>query len=242
LSIRNVMYNVCQKTWRILKMKTSGIFFLGAVCLICFWPSTPIYADWITIVNASFEDPVLPGNTTGTWGEWPGWSLFGDSPGSVWNINGSNSFWNTAAPDGNNVGYLAGTDAPGQTAEAFQSLGVNIQDNSIYNLSVFVGHPLGYGSTLGSQYIIQLWAANTVIASTIGTGPEGSFTEVQLSYDSTGSSYLGQELRIRLVSTREQTAFDALRLSVTSIPEPTNALFGLVLLGSLLRVRRPRLC
>ncbi|MHB8971674.1 MAG: PEP-CTERM sorting domain-containing protein [Pirellulaceae bacterium] len=44
---------------------------------------------------------------------------------------------------------------------------------------------------------------------------------MQLFFDSTGSSFVGQELSIDFFSSRDQTAFDNIQLSVTSVPEPS---------------------
>lgn len=196
-----------------------------------------ISADDITILNASFEDPALSDGDFNDLG-WNDWLLSGAAPGGVWNINNSGTFWTTAAPDGNQVGYLAGTDAPGSPADAIQNLGVNLLSNADYLLSVDVGHPIGFGSTLGTEFTIELLAGGNLLSSFTGTGPEGSFQNYQLLFDSTGSAFVGQELAIRLASSRDQSAFDAVSLSFTAVPEPS--VFSLLVLGTVVAAARRR--
>ncbi|MHB8971675.1 MAG: hypothetical protein ACYC3X_11935 [Pirellulaceae bacterium] len=141
-------------------------------CVAMFVSHSRAFGDIITIVNPSFEDPLLSNNNAVA--DWNGWQIFGASPGGTWNINES-EFWNVPAPDGNNVGYLAGAGAPGESASGTQLLGVNLVADSNYQLSFFVGHPIGYGATLGTQYAVDLRAGGNVLASVSGTGQEGSF-------------------------------------------------------------------
>jgi hypothetical protein len=193
-------------------------------------------ADVITILNPSFEDPILnDGEFVVGWNDWV---LSGASPGGTWNINNSSTFWNTPAPDGNQIGYLAGTDASGSPADALQNLGVNLSSNADYVLSVDVGHPIGFGSTLGTEFTIELLAGGNVLSSFTGTGQEGSFQNFQLLFNSTGSAFVGQELAIRLASSRDQSAFDALSLSFTAVPEPS--VFSLLALGTVVAAARRR--
>ena len=73
----------------------------------------------------------------------------------------------------------------------------------------------------GTVYTVSLLAGTNVLASTSGTGPEGSFATFSVTFNSNGSSFLGQSLEIVLL-TRAQTAFDAIALTgQSSVPEPS---------------------
>ncbi len=199
---------------------TNRIYCLPIVFCVALSVSQSLASgDVIAIVNSSFEDPVLNDgvNVVG----WEGWQLYSPATtraGGTWNINGESTYWNVSAPHGNNVGYLTNGNFPEDSASGTQSLGVNLLADSNYQLSFFVGHPIGYAT--GTQYEAGLYAGQNILASISGTGPEGSFQQVQLDFDSTGSSFIGEELSIYFFSSRVQTAFDDIRLSVSSVPEP----------------------
>lgn len=199
---------------------TSRAYCLPIVfCVALFVSHSLASGDIITIVNSSFEDPVL--NDGVNVGGWEGWQLYSPTltrPGGTWNINGESTYWNVSAPHGNNVGYLNNGDFPGDSASGTQSLGVYLLADSNYQLSFFVGHPIGYAT--GTEYEVGLYAGQNLLASVSGSGPEGSFRQIQLDFDSTGSSFVGEELSINFFSNQVQTAFDDIRLSVSSVPEP----------------------
>jgi hypothetical protein len=206
-----------------------------AVSITAFFSAIgKVSADLIPIANASFEDP--PTDTFVAIAN--GWS-FGGSGGGVWNINNDSlQFWNVPAPDGNQIGYLSPADTGG-LATMMQTLSTNLQADTFYTLSAWVGHPVGYPAT----FTMELLAGSQVLASYSGTGPQGSFQRYQVTFDSTGSSYVGQPLGIELVSDRPQTGFDAITLnaSPTAVPEPSTAVVAALSAGLLGLVRYGRL-
>lgn len=116
---------------------------------------------------------------------------------------------------------------------------MNLQADSNYQLSFFVGHPLGYAT--GSEYEVGLYAGQNLLASVSGSGPEGSFQQVSLDFDSTGSSFVGDELSLNFFSNRDHTVFDDIRLTVSTVPEPaTVVLWGAAGLAGVGLVRRQR--
>jgi hypothetical protein len=116
-----------------------------------------------------------------------------------------------------------------------QILSATLQADTEYTLSGQVGHPIGFGSSLGTVFTAQLIAGSNVLASVSGTGPEGSFEPFQVTFDSSGSPYLGQTLEIVLSSSQAQTGFDEIALNaqlLTAAPEPAGfALFGIAVVA-----------
>jgi hypothetical protein len=198
----------------------------------------PVRAGSIPIVNPSFEDPATSTytNTAPT-----GWTLSGTG-GGVWNINADPlAFWTAPAPDGNQIGWLSPAPGPGGPASFSQVLGADLQADTTYTLSGYVGHPIGYGATTGTVYTVSLLAGTNVLQSISGTGPEGSFAAFSLTFDSQGSPYVGQALEIELASSKAQTGYDAISLTFQSVPEPSGAfLLACGLLGLIGWGRKPR--
>lgn len=197
-------------------------------------------ATSVSIVNAGFEDPPTGSYTVGA----PtGWTL-GGSGGGVWNINVSPlGFWTASAPEGRQVGWLSPAPSPGSTASFTQALSDVLVGNSLYTLAGSVGHPIGYGTTPNpaTVYTVELLAGSNVLATTSGTGPEGTFTTFSFNFDSTGSAFVGSLLAIRLTSSQAQTAFDAITLdysALSQVPLPTGAAIGMAGLACLAGVRR----
>ena len=123
--------------------------------------STPI-----AILNAGFEDPP----TASFGGAINDWTILGDA--GAWNINAMPlGFWTVPAPEGNQVATLVGVGVPGPGTLS-QVVGVLAAD-TIYTFSGMVGHPIGFSS--GTIYTAQLLAGGNILATTSGTGPEGSF-------------------------------------------------------------------
>lgn len=198
--------------------KTTAAFSFWFIFSIMFFSSNTAEADAILINNPSFENDVLvDGDFIASIS---GWTISGTG-GGTWNINSTPLFWNTAAPDGNQVGFATDASLAG-SASISQVLSASLAANSEYTLSVFVGHPTDYVTS----YSIDLYAGGNLLATKSGTGPEGSFQLESLTFDSSGSAFIGQQLEIRLYSDSPQTAFDSVSLSVNSVPEPSSLAFA----------------
>jgi hypothetical protein len=210
--------------------------------------------EQIAITNPGFEDPMV---TAFNHGPIMGWTISG-SGGGVWNINSDPmGFWNVPAPEGNQIAYLSPGPAPGLPAEISQTLSATLQANTFYRLTGQVGDPLGFAmpeiagwkkpSPAGSGtavFTAKLFAGSNLLASTSGIPVQGSFQQFTVTFDSTGSPFLGEALKIELESSRAQTGYDEIALSAQTTPEPSSlALFLGVGLSSLMgyawRRRRP---
>ncbi len=207
---------------------------LGSFASLIF--SSTALATFINILNPGFENPVV-GNISQSI---TGWNITGSGAG-VWNINITPSSplcspcWTVASPEGNQTAWVAPGPLPSGPASIYQILSDTLQANTMYNLSGKVGHPIGFGATPNPDTIftIEFIAGNNLLSSMSGTGPEGSFTIFQLSYNSFGSSFLGQSLQIRLKSNQTSSGFDDIRLDATPITVPEPSTITLIIIGGL---------
>jgi hypothetical protein len=126
------------------------------------------------------------------------------------------------------VGWLAVGPTGGPTSVQ-QTLGVSVVDGYAYTLSGYVGHPIGFGVTLGTTYGVSILAGGVPVAFVTGTGPEGSFVPFTVNWIG-NATYAGQALGIQLYSSKAQTAFDDIKFSV--VPEPTTMIAGGLMLLS----------
>lgn len=197
------------KTLETLKMAGCGALAAFGILF-----AAPVGAVPVTILNPGFESSpaVLLGQVTD-------WSPTGGGS-SVWNINAAPlGFWTVPAPQGSQIGVLSSAPHPGSPASFSQVLSASLTGNTIYNLSGYVGHPLGYdsdGAGNPTVYAAALYAGGNFLASLSGTGPAGTFTTFNLLFDSTGSAFVGQSLEIRLSSNQAQTGFDAIALDASA--------------------------
>jgi len=188
--------------------------------------STAALAGPISVANASFEGPVQssPGylQPTGI----TSWVTTGTT--GVWNPTltppSSATYWSTALPDGNQIGFTAG----GTIA---QTLGTNYAAGSVYNLTVAFGNRLD-GPYIPTNVTMKLFAVTTgtIVASQaidVSTITRGTFKDFSLSYTADGSSD-GKAIGILFTSTGQQLDLDNVRLN--NVPEPGT----LILLGSAL--------
>jgi hypothetical protein len=187
--------------------------------------------EQITIVNPGFEDPAV---STFNHGPITGWSISGSGGAGVWNINAdAMGFWNVPAPQGNQIAYLSPGPAPGLPASISQTLSATLHANTFYTLTGEVGDPLGvpiselagWTKPSGSGTAIftaELFAGTNLLASTSGIPVQGRFQQFTVTFDSTGSPFIGQALTIELSSSQGQTGFDEIALSAQTAPEPTS--------------------
>jgi len=170
-----------------------------------------IQAIPITVLKAAFEAPAVGLTFTPP----ANWTVSGGGAG-VWNINASPlGYWTVPAPEGNQIGYVSSAPSPGTPATLSQVLSDSLAANTIYTLSGFVGHPIGYDS--GTLYSSSLYAGGNLLSSMSTTGPDGTFAPFNLVYNSSGSAFIGQALEIRLESSQAQTGFDAISLNAESV-------------------------
>lgn len=174
----------------------------------------------ITIVNPSFEDPILADGTIGPYadplGGWTGWGF--PPARTIWNP--SIASFPLEAPDGENVGFNQHTGYIGQI------LSTDLTANTKYRLQIDVGTPLADFAITG--YFIQFLAGGSSLASLVGTtGPFGEFNTVTLDYTS-GLAAPGQALEIRIhrAGLFATLAFDNVRLDgsplAAAVPEPSS--------------------
>lgn len=171
----------------------------------------------IPVVNASFEshNPYSNGCGIGclfNFAQIPGWTISG--AGLAGSFQPNSSYLTLPLPDGNVVAYSNG-------GTISQDLGVLVQGNSTYSLSVYVGHRL---DGLVTNYSIALYDGASPLCATQaasnGNFAAGSFLDVILNC-TTGSGVTPGDLSIVLTSTGGQIQFDNVSL-VVSTPEPSS--------------------
>ncbi|MGO9619838.1 MAG: PEP-CTERM exosortase interaction domain protein [Desulfobaccales bacterium] len=184
-------------------------------------------ATSIPIINAGFEDPSITTGRDATYVDPPGWTSLGTGGGGVWNIDLNNyGLWTVPAPQGSQIGWLGvGGQSAGNTFSQVLT-GFPLLNNTTYALTGVVGNDIGYFAT----YTMQLLAGGNVLASTSGTGPQGTFAPFIVSYNSTGSAFLGDTLEIRLSDSGPQVGFDKIALNAVPLP-PSLLLLGSGLMG-----------
>jgi len=180
-------------------------------------------ADPVPIINPGFEDFPLSGvNNYSTHiaahlaGEIlagdpvPGWVLIGHGgtfrPGS--------SFFPSGVPEGTNVAWLDYDSI--ESSSLSQILSTTLTANTVYTLSVDVGHRLDVPL---APFSAQILAGGELLAEgTLDTIPAGQFQTVTVTFTAPADHpQLDQPLEIRLVDTanRQQVCFDNVRLDAT---------------------------
>jgi len=180
-------------------MKNSLIYaIVGFVTVVCL-PIRPASADEkaITIINPSFEDPVL-GEDDWTWLDVPGWTWVGGEGPGIWHVT-SADFEPVVAPDGQNVLYTE--NAVGDAGGVAQVLTETFAADTNYTLTVEVGNSYYY---YFAGYSVQLLAGGTVIAEDNDTlWPEymkWATSTVVYTYNPADAALVGQPLEIRLLN------------------------------------------
>jgi hypothetical protein len=208
--------------------------FLFSVLLISFaLIGGSAWADGITVQNGSFEQSnTLPPNNCGAGCSYnasgvPDWVTTGVEAGSWVPGTGGAYFNSNAVPDGNTIAYVV-------DASLSQDLGVGLQPNLDYTLTVDVGDRLD--SFLSSDYTIALELNGVTMCSFTGDNADitpGTFAPETCSFASPATVPSG-DLSVVLSDFSGQATFDD--VTVTA-PEPSSAvllavgLFLVVLVG-----------
>ena len=167
-------------------------------------PVAPSLAGSALVQDASFETPALAG--PGAWSSVAptGWTLTG--PGGVFQPTVGTQV--ASVPDGKQVSWLS------SGGSLFQDLGITIDPNRTYRLTLSVGTELDYAAASDS-YQIALVAggpSGTVIAQSSGTlQAKAGFVTVSISGKGLGSGNLG----ILITATGGQPLFDNVQVQVS---------------------------
>ena len=163
----------------------------------------------LSIVNASFENPVLsPGQYT------PG--VIGWSGPYLGTQNASGQGWFSSLPAGNNVAILEYDLTIAQTLTSNLSAGD-------YTLSAYVGQNLFIN--FPRTFALQLYAGQNLLAQTTALAPVGSLNLFTVNFGALASNpNLGQSLTVRFAasiegpvySTYNSTVLDGVSLAYTS--------------------------
>jgi len=213
-----------------------GVILLLALCFTVSGGAA--WADGVPVANASFETtyPLTVSCGSGCayngGGAIPDWTVTG-SGGS---FQPSTTFFNLPLPGGPTDSIVAYSN--GGTIS--QILGVTVQPDSTYTLSVYVGDRLD-GEV--ANYSIALDDGSTTLCSTPtasnGAIAPGTFEDVTLTC-STGATVAPGALTIVLTSAGTQSDFDNVSLNVVQSPEPASYLLLLIGLGSMVVFFRSR--
>lgn len=195
---------------------------LGAALLF----STEAWANQpLSVINASFEDPVLGDGQLSTAGtSIPGWAAV--NSGNVRVINPGTFDLSLEAPDGANAGLVTSTAVEDGMS---QLLTHTFQNGANYSLTAKVANTRFTTGFPG--YRVQLLANNTVLAEDNNSEvvAEDAVIPSTVNYTFNAGAHaalVGQRLEIRLLSkgvaAGEEVAFDDVRLNVTLINPAAN--------------------
>ncbi len=182
----------------------SALRSVVAAALLAPWS----LAGSIPIVNAGFEDPVLPDDGY-TVGVIPGWDVFTTGAGV---FNPTTAQFPGQAPEGSNTAYC-------DAGEFSQSLGAALDSGLRYTLRVTIGARLD-SSYLGGS--IALTAGGVTLRSLeLPTPAPGAFTTVTLRFAAAPDHpQIGAQIGLRFASYAPQVNFDLVSLDTEpNIPQ-----------------------
>lgn len=212
-------------------MKFTSLFVVLSI-LVLGSIAGPARAD-ITVLNPSFEvtNPLTISCGSGcayNFGPIPDWTLTGN--GGSWQPNAT--YYNLPLPDGSIVAYSNG-------GTISQTLATSLAANTTYTLSVDVGHRLDGFVT---DYSIALAAGGVVQNSFGGSNgaiPIGTFADETVTF-TTGATVAPGDLTIVLTSDGSQADFDNVRLTASTVPEPSSLSLLAAALGIMFLALRRR--
>jgi hypothetical protein len=210
-----------------MRLRLGAIFVLAVSFAVS---GGAAWADGVPVENASFETTNALTTSCGTGcayntGPIPDWTISsGSAQAGSWQP--SSTFLNLPLPNGNIVAYSDG-------GTISQILGVTVQPDTTYTLSVDIGHRLD-GNV--ASYSIALGDGLTTLCSTPtasnGAITAGTFADVVLTC-STGATVTPGDLAIVLTSGGSQIDFDNVTLNAVSTPEPASYLLLCIGLGAM---------
>jgi hypothetical protein len=182
------------------------VLLYAAVCVAV----SHVSAATISIVNPSFEEPVLsPGGFTSS--APTGWSATG-TVGAWYPLAGT--YFSAIPPDQHQIVYLGVDNGP---ASLSQTLTDSLSPNTTYTLSFYAGLQSDHGE---SDYTVSLLAGSTVLASdSNGALTSGNFTYRSIVYQSGASPATGT-LGITVDVPVSQVVFDS--FSLVAVEGPAN--------------------
>jgi hypothetical protein len=202
-------------------LKFTSVFALLSI-LVLGCVAAPARAD-ITVMNPSFETKNTLNLSCGACGSYnlgpiPDWMITDGVAGS-WQPGPAS--YNLPLENGSTVAYSNG-------GMISQTLAATLTADTTYTLSVDVGHRLdGPNNGFATNYTIALYAGDMLLVSlppgtSNGSITAGTFADETISFTSGDSVTPGENLRIVLSSTGAQTAFDDVKLTASTVPEPTS--------------------
>lgn len=191
-------------------------------------------ATSVSVVNASFESPVLSPSPGYTNDSVSGWTIDGSA-----NFGAGIQLFTTAsfdsadplpAPaDGNQALYIAHGDT------VYQDVGALLADTT-YDLTLAVGQRLESANQGGGIFELvngSTDAGTVLVASTLDTPTAGTFNLQSISF-TTGNAVSGDLSIVLKQTSGNQVIFDNVQLTDQAVPEPTTmAFFIFGLLGAI---------